>query len=143
MSINASNYCSNICDDKVLRDEIIIRLDQVIEALGGISFEGDFPILAAVEFLPITSVPFGDLTNAFVKFLDNEANLKYLSFENKTDQPVYVSFNGTDTHGVLKVNGSWTLTFGSNFGFLPESVWLSYLSGDAPLDGVVEISAYT
>lgn len=142
MSINATEYCSDICSDKTFRDNLIARLDQVIEALGGISFEGDFPTLIDATFLPLTSVPFGSLTDVFVKFLDDSNNKKYLSFENKTDQVIYVSFDGVETHGVLKVNGSWTLNFGSNFSFFTSSVWLKHLTGDAPLDGVVEISGY-
>lgn len=144
MVISANAYCNEVCDDETYRENVLARLDQIVEALGVDDDDespGTSPSLEAVTWIPITYVDSADLTASFLEFLADENNKKYIQIVNDTDAAIEVSFDGTDVHGYISVNGSWTHNFGSNLGFEQNSVFLRYV--DDPSDGgFVRIMAY-
>lgn len=93
-----------------------------------------------VIFNTATSVAFGSITGSFVVALTNTRALNLLEVINDTNQPLWVSTDGTNNHVYIRAGESWGLPLGSMQLHESSNVSIKH-TGVAPTSGNVYISS--
>lgn len=101
-------------------------------------------ILSVLQtYTPIThlyaKVAAADIAAAFAVALSDEHRKLHVLVDNQTDQAMYVSFDGTNTHDLIKAGGSREWHLGELMRYEINKVYLAYVVD--PSTGQVVITA--